>query len=90
MTFRVILLDQAEADIEANARWWATHHSVEQAANWFEAVHRQLKSLEQFPESNALSAENGEFPYATARGAKSHIFNPCSRDADNALCSRVC
>lgn len=63
MTFRVILLDQAEADIEANAHWWATHHSVEQAAHWFDAVYEQLKSLEHFPKSNGLSAENDEFPY---------------------------
>jgi plasmid stabilization system protein ParE len=63
MTFRVILLDQAEADIEANTHWWATHHSAEQAARWFDAVHQQLKSLEHFPESNGLSAENDEFPY---------------------------
>ena len=63
MTFRVIVLDQAEADIETNARWWATHHSVEQATIWFDAVHEQLKSLERFPESHSLSAENDDFPY---------------------------
>lgn len=63
MTIRVILLPRAEADIEANARWWATHHSVEQAVHWFDAMHEQLKSLAPFPESNGLSAENDEFPY---------------------------
>ncbi|MBI1346421.1 type II toxin-antitoxin system RelE/ParE family toxin [bacterium] len=63
MTFEVILLHQAEADIEANARWWALHHSVEQAAHWLDTIHHQLKSLEQFPESHGLAAENDEFPY---------------------------
>jgi plasmid stabilization system protein ParE len=63
MPFRVILLPRAEADIEANAQWWATHHSIEQAAHWFEAIHDQLKSLEQFPARNGLSAENDDFPY---------------------------
>ncbi len=63
MPFRVILLPRAEADIEDNARWWATHHSTEQAVRWFEVIHDQLKSLEQFPESNGLSAENDHFPY---------------------------
>lgn len=63
MTFRVVLLPRAEADIEANAQWWATHHSIEQAAHWFDAIHDQLKSLEQFPESNGRSAENDDFRY---------------------------
>jgi len=63
MTFRVILLNGAEADIEANAHWWARHHSVEQAATWFNAIHEQLKSLQDFPESHPLSAENDAFPF---------------------------
>jgi plasmid stabilization system protein ParE len=63
MTFRVVVLDQAEADIEANARWWATRHSVEQATIWIDAVQEQLTSLERFPESYSLAAENDDFPY---------------------------
>lgn len=62
-TFRVILLPRAEAEIEKNALWWATHHSMEQAARWFNAIHEQLKSLAMLPESNGLSAETGDFPY---------------------------
>lgn len=63
MRFRVVLLEQAKADIEANARWWAINHSSEQAARWFWAIHAQLKTLANFPESHALSAENEAFPY---------------------------
>jgi plasmid stabilization system protein ParE len=62
-TFRVILLPRAEADIEANAQWWATHHSVEQAVRWFDVIHEQLQSLAILPESNGLSAEAGDFQY---------------------------
>ena len=63
MPFQVFLLPQAEADIEANASWWATHDSVNQATHWFDTVHAQLKLLTISPESNGLSAENDEFPY---------------------------
>ena len=63
MNYRVIILPRAEADIEANARWWAEHHSVEQALHWFNAMHEQLRSLSLFPERNGHSAENDEFPY---------------------------
>lgn len=31
MKFRVVILPRAEKDIEANARWWAENHSLEQA-----------------------------------------------------------
>lgn len=62
-TFRVVLLPRAEADIEANAQWWAAHHSLEQAIRWFEAIHEQLQSLAILPESNGLSAEAADFQY---------------------------
>ncbi len=63
MTFRVIILPQAETDIEAHARWWAVQHSTEQAARWFDAIHVQIATLTSLPESNGLSAENAAFPY---------------------------
>ncbi|MGE0609422.1 MAG: type II toxin-antitoxin system RelE/ParE family toxin [Pirellulales bacterium] len=63
MTFRVVLLPRAEADVEANALWWANHHSAAQAARWIAVIHEQLKSLAHFPERNQLSAENDAFPY---------------------------
>ncbi len=63
MKFRVSILPQARCDIERNADWWPEHHSVEQALEWSDAVYDQLETLVDFPESNGLSAENGEFPY---------------------------
>ena len=63
MSFRVILLPRAEADIETNPQWWAKNHSVEQAARRFEAMHEQLRALADFPERNGPSAESDDFPY---------------------------
>lgn len=63
MKYRVAILPQARRDIDRNAAWWAEHHSVEKALQWADAVYQQLDSLVDFPESNGLSAENGEFPY---------------------------
>lgn len=62
MKFRVVVLPQARRDIERNATWWAEHHSIEQALQWSDTVYDQLESLSDYPESNGLSAENGEFP----------------------------
>lgn len=61
MIYRVRLTPLARRDIERNAAWWAHEHSVEQAERWFHAIHEQLRTLAQFPERHALSAENDEF-----------------------------
>jgi len=63
MRFCVIILPQAEADIERQARWWSDHHSMEQAISWFDLIHEQLGSLSNLPESHSLSQENDDFPY---------------------------
>ena len=54
MKFRVLILPRAEAEIEASARWWAVHHSVEQAEQWIEVIRAQLQTLVQFPESSSV------------------------------------
>lgn len=63
MSYRLIILPQAKADVLRNAEWWARHHSSEQAAHWLDTVQSQLESIVDFPESHSLSAENDEFPY---------------------------
>lgn len=63
MTFRVVVLPQAKADILRNARWWAANHSVDQALDWLSAVEGQLQKLDKNPERFGVSPENGIFKY---------------------------
>lgn len=64
MSYRLIILPQAKADVLRNAEWWEQHHSSEQAARWLDTIQSQLESIIEFPESHSLSAENADFPYA--------------------------
>jgi len=61
--YRVIIHDQAIADIERNANWWAARHSKEQAFKWYQAAFDALYGLATFPESHSLAAENEAFSY---------------------------
>ena len=63
MKFSVSVLPQARRDIDRNAKWWAEHHSIDEAVRWTEAIYDQIATLADFPESHGLSPENGDFPY---------------------------
>jgi hypothetical protein len=63
VSYRLIILPQAKADVQRNAEWWARHHSSEQAAIWLDTVQSQLESIAISPASHSLSVENSEFPY---------------------------
>ena len=58
MKFTVFITDRAQADIERNGSWWATHHSEVQSREWMKAIRQQLRTLEQFPERCSLAPEN--------------------------------
>ena len=63
MKFSVSILSQARRDIDRNAAWWAEHHSTEEGLRWSDAVYDQIATLDEFPHSHGLSAENDDFPY---------------------------
>ena len=63
MSHHLIILPQATEDVRRNAEWWATNHSIEQAARWIDAVQTQIESISDYPESHSLSAENPDFSY---------------------------
>ena len=58
MSFVVQIADQAEADIDRNAIWWADNHSVEQAITWIQTIRQQLKALSTMPERFSIAPEN--------------------------------
>lgn len=61
--FHVTIHRQAKDDIARNAKWWAEHHSVNQALLWIDMVERQIDSLSEFPERFGFAVENGIFAY---------------------------
>lgn len=58
MTRKLVITEQAHADIERNAVWWAQNHSIEQAREWYSTVYEQLESIPEMPTSYPLSPEN--------------------------------
>jgi plasmid stabilization system protein ParE len=63
MSWRIVVLPQALDDIRRNSNWWATHHSLQQAIRWVDAVEEQLAALAFLPESYPVASESSRFPY---------------------------
>lgn len=63
MKLRLVITEQAHADILRNAVWWALNHSAHEAETWQQTVYKQLPSILEMPESHPLSPENPSFPY---------------------------
>lgn len=61
MTRNLVITEQAHADIERNAVWWAQNHSIEEAREWYGKVYERLESIPEMPASYALSPENSRF-----------------------------
>ena len=61
--YQIVVTPNAEEDIERNARWWAVHHSLEQALRWIKAVEEQLQALATFPEAHSTAPENIEYSF---------------------------
>ena len=63
MIYRVVLSQQAAAELDATADWWSEHRSEEQAGRWYEGFSDAIWALREFPERNPVAAEDDEFPY---------------------------
>ena len=58
MTYRVVLSNRAEEQLESCYQWWSTHHSLEQAIRWYNGFLDALESLRENPERCSLATEN--------------------------------
>jgi len=45
MSLQVVITAEAEANISANAEWWAENRSVDQARRWKEDVKLQIEGI---------------------------------------------
>ena len=61
MTYKVRLSDNAEADLGANANWWARHRSYDEAMRWLVGFHSALQQLDRDPERFPLASEASQF-----------------------------
>ena len=61
MTYKVRLSDNAEADLAANANWWASHRSYDEALRWLVGFHSVLRQLDTDPERFPMVTEAGRF-----------------------------
>jgi plasmid stabilization system protein ParE len=62
MTYEVYVTDKATYQLEAAARWWAQHRSVEQARRWYDGFVAAIRSLAKNPQRFPLARESEAFP----------------------------
>ena len=82
MTYRVVISEPAEQELEAAVRWWAKNRSQEQALRWYDGFLEAMRSLAQNPhrcprarEDHLFSAEIREFHYGlSARATHRAVF----------------
>ena len=63
MNYWLNVTAKARDDITRNAAWWAEHHSLEQALQWYDSVYAQMDKDLQFPQGHSLAPENDLFEY---------------------------
>lgn len=62
MSYRVILNERAEEQLESAYLWWLENRSAEQAARWYNGFLSSLHSLSENPERCGFARENRKFP----------------------------
>jgi plasmid stabilization system protein ParE len=61
--YTVIVARPARRDMQEQHDWWAENRSVEQAARWYAAFIRRLRTLSNNPQIHPHAEEDGLWPY---------------------------
>ena len=64
MSYRVILNERAEGQLEAAFLWWFERRSPEQATRWYNGFLDALNGLRENPDRFGVAQEVPKFPYA--------------------------
>ena len=60
MSFRVVITEQAEREMQANHAWWAEHRSKRQADRWYVGLAKAIADLSENPERHSQSRERAK------------------------------
>jgi plasmid stabilization system protein ParE len=58
MTYRVLVTEKAQQDLESACAWWAQNRSHEQAQRWYAGFAAAIRSLAQEPERHPRAQES--------------------------------
>ena len=63
MSLRVVITEQAEAEMQSAFNWWAEHRSKRQADRWYAGLAKVIADLSENPERHGQSRERDSFTY---------------------------
>jgi plasmid stabilization system protein ParE len=63
MSFRVVITEQAEREMQSALNWWAEHRSKTQADRWYFGLAKAIADLSEKPERHGQSRERDRFAY---------------------------
>ncbi len=61
MSFRVVITEQAEREMQAAFNWWAEHRSKRQADQWYAGFAKAIANLSENPLRHRRSRERNRF-----------------------------
>lgn len=75
MSLPLVIMPEAQEGLLRNARWWAEHHSLQQAERWYDRIVDALEDLPNRIHQHPIARENDAFPFEVREmhyGVRSH------------------